>query len=206
MTQQYNQNNINLPRLARQVSSDTALNFDDDIVVVDTSGGSPVTLTLPPAQQIPGQTIVVKATTASVASVTVQAGSGNTVDVGNVVLTADQEAAVFRSLDTVWYLICCLSTGAEGCTDPVVVSVSEPFPGTTEIRGVQFGSNPVIEAVDPATGAVTVPTIVVLPDVGGLNVIQFNASSINQPFFMNIRDGSSNCINDALFFPPAIGG
>lgn len=60
MTEQYEQNNINQPRGSRDVDVTGDLNLDDDLVVV-TTAAAPVTVTLPTAEQIPGQAITVKA-------------------------------------------------------------------------------------------------------------------------------------------------
>ena len=198
MPQQYQQNNVNVPRLARTLTQDTVLNFDDDMVVANTSVGNPVTLTLPSAQQIPGQTIVVKVTSGSVAPVVIEPIAGETIDGLNfITISTDQTAVVLRALGTVWYLICCITAGPEECDDPVVLTVTEnQLAGTIELRGVQFGTNPIVELVDPATGAVTVPTVTVLPDVGSLNVLEFPSAGLNAAF-ITIRDGESNCINFA---------
>ena len=74
MTQQYNPNNINNPTGVRFVNADTALTFDDGVVIID--GGAP-TLTLPNAAQIPGISIFVKSVSGSGSLI---GASGQTID------------------------------------------------------------------------------------------------------------------------------
>lgn len=63
---------------SRIVSSATTLTAGDDLVLVDTSGGS-VTITLPPAQQHPNKKFEVKKTSAS-NTLTVQRSGSDLID------------------------------------------------------------------------------------------------------------------------------
>ena len=104
MTDQYQQNNINVPRKTQTYNSTgllviQALDLDSDLVIAetDTSG---VFLRLPTADQIPAQQIAIKAPNAGTSGfpVVVAAPPGQTIDgFASVTLTEDQEAIIVKA-------------------------------------------------------------------------------------------------------------
>lgn len=118
MTQQFQQNNINVPRGARLISEDIALNLDDDLVEISTAA-DPVTVTLPLAAQIPGQEIKFKANDAGSTgnAVTIAALPGENID-GNtsISLTEDQASVCLKSDGKNWRQVC----GGAGCCAPAI--------------------------------------------------------------------------------------
>lgn len=88
MTEQYAQINANVrPRGARYIASDGTpegsgpfdLTFDDDVVIADTSIGSPLVLTLPTSSEFEGFEISIHAPAGATANVLIQPQPGETV-------------------------------------------------------------------------------------------------------------------------------
>ena len=120
MVQQYTQNNINSPRGSRLYSADASLDLDSDMVVVTTAGG-PVTITLPTAPQIPGQEVTIKADDAGSTgnAVTIAALAGQNIDgTATITLTADQESACLKSDGSNWRRVCGGAGGGGSCCPP----------------------------------------------------------------------------------------
>ena len=104
MTEQYQQNNINDPRGSRSVDGNVALTLDDDLIVFDTSV-NPATGVLPNAEQIPGNTVYVKAPNGATNSVTLVGLNGQTIDgQPSLVLNTDQASALLKSDGANWQL------------------------------------------------------------------------------------------------------
>lgn len=104
MTEQYQQNNINNPRGSRTFDADTILTLDDDLVVADSSL-NPVQFVLPNAEQIPGNTVYVKAPTGGVFPVTLVGFDGQTIDGAvSLVLNTNQASALVKSDGQNWQL------------------------------------------------------------------------------------------------------
>jgi len=128
MTEQNARTNVNNPRGGRLITSNTQLNLDDDLVIVDSSGG-PVTLTLPAANAIPGLAIDIKALSATANNVTVVALGIETID-GNPTqtLVSDNEVLQVKSDGDNWRNVCCNAggSGSGSLGDPVIFSPTEP--------------------------------------------------------------------------------
>ncbi len=104
MTDSYNQYNINQPRGSRTLAANVALNLDDDLVVIDSSGG-PVTATLPDARTIPGRFIIIKAPNGGTNAVTVDTVGGQTIDGGAiVVMSTTNESLLVKSDGSNWQI------------------------------------------------------------------------------------------------------
>lgn len=104
MVQQYQLNNINSP-IRTQVFNSTGLgniqdlDLDSDLIIVLTDS-APVELRLPNANQIPGQSLCIKAANAGATgnTVVVRAQGGQAVDgVSRVSLTQDQESIIVKA-------------------------------------------------------------------------------------------------------------
>lgn len=119
MTEQYQQNNVNVPRGSRTVDADGNITLDDDIVVCVTATGA-ITLTLPRAAQIPGQQIVFKADDAGTSgnAVTIVPVTGENIDGAvSVSLTEDQESICLKSDGQNWRQMCA-GSGSGACCAP----------------------------------------------------------------------------------------
>jgi len=120
MTEQNARTNVNKPRGGRLLTSDTQLNLDDDLVVVDSSAG-PITVTLPTAAQIPGLALDIKAPNATTNNVTIATLGVETID-GNpsATLVTDGDTIQLKSDGENWRNICC-NIGAGTVTgDPIL--------------------------------------------------------------------------------------
>ena len=104
MTDQYQQNNINQPRGSQDVVGDTALTLDSDLAVVDSSS-NPVTVLLPDAEQIPGNTVYINAPNGGTNSVTISGINGQTIDgLPTLVLSTNEASALLKSDGENWQL------------------------------------------------------------------------------------------------------
>lgn len=125
MTDQYQQNNINVPRGSRLFDENANLTLDDDLVVGSTVLGD-ITLTLPRAQQIPGQEITFKANDAGTTGnpMRISAFAGENIDgAGSVELTEDQQSICLKSDGENWRQVCS-DGGGETCCAPQVIAGS----------------------------------------------------------------------------------
>ena len=84
------------------VSADYIVQAGDQVVLVDSSAGS-VTVTLPSAADTQMRLAVKKVAASN--TVSIQAGSGDTLYDGSATLSADKEVAEYVAGDTVWYRI-----------------------------------------------------------------------------------------------------
>jgi len=104
MTEQYQQNNINVPRKTQVFNSTgllsiQALDLDSDLVIAETDTDG-VLLQLPTADQIPGQQIAVKTPDAGSTGnpVTILPPTGQLIDgFASITLAADQEAVILKA-------------------------------------------------------------------------------------------------------------
>jgi hypothetical protein len=130
MTEQYTKNNINAPIGSRSVSSNTALNLDDDLVTVSTAAG-PVSVTLPLANQIPGQTVTVKSNDSGSSgnAVTIQTVNSETIDgAATQSITADQGFITMQSDGSNWRITSSSSGGAVATTYRDIVYFGREWP------------------------------------------------------------------------------
>lgn len=107
MTEQYSKSSINSPIGARDIRENTALNLDDNLVVVITDD-SPVEVTMPPANTIPGHLITIKANDAGTSGnpVTIVPLSGENIDgSSSESLVADEEFLVLQSDGSNWRVV-----------------------------------------------------------------------------------------------------
>lgn len=155
MTDQYQESNINQPRGSRDVAVSGDLNLDDDLVVVSTVGG-PVTLTLPTAETVPGLTITVKTNDSGTSGnpVTVATQPGETIDgAASASLTTDQESLTVQSDGQDWRQVAGGSGGGGGGSDfyvpfgDVWLAAAAPDPAA-----VAFGSAASLPAGPPPGG------------------------------------------------------
>lgn len=119
MTEQYQQPNINNPRLVRSFVAVSPpilvqLNFDDGLVVADTTVDT-IGFSLPLASQFPGWEIIIKATNAATSGnpVFVAPQAGENIDGAAFILMAtDQQALFLKSDGTNWRIISDSAGGA----------------------------------------------------------------------------------------------
>ena len=107
MTGIYQETNINRIRGAKHISADYEMTFDDDLVVVSTEHG-PVAVTLPTAEQIPGQYLSVKADNAGTHgnAVTIIPRPGEKIDgMESISLTANEAGCLIQSDGENWRCI-----------------------------------------------------------------------------------------------------
>lgn len=119
MTNQYLPTNINSPKFARLVDSNTEVRFDDQILVVSSAGG-PRTVTLPDARTIPAFEIIIKAPNGATNSVTVVGQAGQTIDGGPAaVLATDGASALLVSDGVGWQTV----GGGEAAVGPTPTTI-----------------------------------------------------------------------------------
>jgi len=209
MTVQYQQNNINLPRGSRTLTADTALNLDDDLVVVE-GNTAPVTLTLPRAAQIPAQTIVIKAPNAAAFNVTIAAQAGENIDgAATFVMDTDEQALVVKSDGTNWRDVCCVIGDGDGDGDGDVdpTARDEDFvlnaPGTITLFGFNIDADTTVEVINLTNGSLATvnsvtPTINALPDYSTLEVdIEFISLALGALYGIVIRQTGTTAANFA---------
>ena len=215
MTEQYQQNNVNVPRGSRLLTEDTALNLDDDLVVASTAA-DPITLTLPRAQQIPGQEIKFKADDAGSTGnpVTIAALPGEDIDgAPSVDLTADQESICLKSDGQNWRQVCGGAGGGATCCAPQLITPASLGPGpdgivipfqtpsfTISIAGCNLASvtialvkaNPLLPPGTPPSinGFVVTPGTPVIADV---IAIDFDSSVADGDFILQIENECGCC-------------
>lgn len=225
MTEQYQQNNINInPRGARRVFATTVnvttgeieIDFDDELVIIDTNGASsPFPLVrLPDANQIPGFTLTLTLTLPITGGVRIIPQAGQTIGGGaSISLTEANQIVSLQAGDgeNNWEVVSSgSSTAAAGSgliAGGTAVATGGPLDvtpqGTVSLTGLRFNSANIalignITSATPALGDVA----------GDATQFNINASGVYQITF-NLGGSSASSIlagsivkNDSGTLPP----
>lgn len=224
MTDQYQPNNINVPRGSRLLAADTALNLDDDLVVGSTVNGV-VNLTLPRAAQIPGQEIKFKANDAGTTgnALNIVALPGESIDgAASVAITTDQGTLCLKSDGLIWRVVCG-SAGGSSCCPPQLLP-PYPGPGPLPVFPAQFAMDSDIPSIvlafpagdcgleEPLTAeALTYPGAppAVPPAINGVAVggsgevlVDFDTSGSGGAFILRVTNACGCCTVMSGFVNP----
>lgn len=169
VTEQFQQPNINqaIPRGARFIAASTALNQDDDLIVVDSSAG-PVAIDLYSAAGAPGNMVYIKAATGAVNPVTISAVGGQTID-GAPSITLDQN---FQAI-----VLKVITTGPFGITWIRVAEFSDAAAGI-----VVPGTIPGLGVLENPFGPGVVLSSILSTDPAGFAGTVFNGDPANDPY------------------------
>lgn len=149
MTQQFNQPNINstIPRGARLITANTALNRDDDLIVVGSLGG-PVGITLYDAAGVPGNILYIKAINGAVNPVTITAQAGESIDgLVSIVLNEDLQAVVLKSDGANWVRVALFANVGGGAGIVVPATIPGPFGATQGAQSLGIPVTSVLAAI-----------------------------------------------------------
>jgi len=201
MTEQYQQNNINVnPRGARVVtaasigaSGDIELDFDDELVIVDTAGAAPPfpEVQLPSATQIPGFTLTITSTDPTLPGVVILPVAGETIGgAASISLTEANQIVVLKAGTAAtanWEIVASGTSNAGSASGLTAAGTAlatggplDATPqGTVSLTGLRFDAATIatlgdIVVTTPALGEVTGDATSFNINAAGVYQITFN--------------------------------